>query len=113
QPGFHAQSVQLPRLGVGFLLFGHEFNKYFSAQFTETPPVTWVQYRNVNGDQATSLVRVNIGGLTGKARLPLNKKWSLFGEGGLGIVTREGFSVGGSPAIANAVDATLLLGSGV
>ncbi len=69
--------MQLPHFGVGILLFGHEFNKYFSVQFTETPPVTWVQYKNVNDDQVTSLVRVNIGGLTGKARLPLNQKWSL------------------------------------
>jgi hypothetical protein len=72
-----------------------------------------VQYKNVNNDQATSLVRVNIGGLTGKARLPLNRKWSLFGEAGLGVVTREGFTVGGLPAVTNAVDSTLLLGGGV
>src|SRR5580692_4886498 len=44
QPGFQAQSVQIPHLAARVVLFGHEFNKYFSVQITEMRPVQWVEY---------------------------------------------------------------------
>src|SRR5579863_9476800 len=49
QPGFHVQSIQIPHLAARVFLFGHEFNKYFSAQISDMRPVVWVAYQNVNG----------------------------------------------------------------
>src|SRR5579863_2668982 len=97
QPGFQAQSVQVPHLAARVVLFGHEFGKYFSAQLSVMRPVQWVVYHNVNGNLGSASVWMNIGGLTAKARLPLNERWSMFGEGGLGIVTRKGFEINQSP----------------
>jgi len=113
QPGFHAQTVQIPHLAPRVVLLGHEFNQYFSAQITEMRPVQWVNYLDVNGDQSHHFVWMNIAGLTGKARLPLGGKWGLFGEGGLGVVTRKGFLIGSSQVVNDASYATLLYGGGV
>ena len=94
-------------------LVGHEFNKYFSAQISDMRPVQWVEYRNVNGDQGRHSVWMNVAGLTAKARLPLTKTVSAYGEGGLGIVTRKGFAINGSAVVNDASYATLLFGGGM
>jgi hypothetical protein len=111
QPGFQAQSVQVPHLATRFVLLGHEFNKYFSGQVSELVPSHPVVYQNVNENLGSySLWMNNIAGFTVKARLPLSKRWSLFGEGGLGIVTRNGFTINQSTALNSANYATFLFG---
>ena len=113
QPGFHAQSIQVPHLAARVFLFGHEFSKYFSAQISDMRPVYWVKYQNVNGDQGSHSVWMNVAGLTAKSRLPLTRTLSVFGEGGLGIVTRKGFAINQSPVVNDASYATLLFGGGL
>ncbi len=113
QPGFQAQSVQIPHLGARVFVFGHEFNKYLSVQFSEMRPVEWVRYHSVNGDQGSYSVWMNVAGLTAKGRLPLTKKWAVFGEGGLGIATRKGFAIGNAWVVNNVNYATVLFGGGV
>src|SRR5215510_5535147 len=44
QTGFHAESVDVPHLAVRAFLFGHEFNRYVSAQLSYMRPVEWVKY---------------------------------------------------------------------
>jgi len=113
QPGFQAQSVQIPHLGARAFVFGYQFNKYLSAEISEMRPVEWVRYHNVNGDQGSYSVWMNIAGLTAKARLPVAGRWSVYGEGGLGIVTRRGIVIGNSQVVSNANYATFLFGGGV
>jgi opacity protein-like surface antigen len=113
QPGFQAQSIRVPHLAARVFLVGHEFNKYFSAQISDMRPVEWVEYRNVNGDQGRHSVWMNIAGLTAKARLPLTNTVSMYGEGGLGIVTRKGFAINQTPVVKDASYATVLLGGGL
>jgi hypothetical protein len=113
QPGFQAQSIHIPHLAARVFLVGHEFNKYFSSQISDMRPVQWVEYRNVNGDQGRHSVWMNVAGLTGKARLPLTHKVSAYGEGGLGIVTRKGFTIGPSTVVTNSNYAALLFGGGL
>src|SRR5215472_9403434 len=111
QPGFQAQTVRVPHAAVRFVLLGHEFNKYFSGQVTEMIPLHGVTYENVNGNQTNyPLWMNNIAGFTAKARLPLSTKWSLYGESGLGVVTRNGFTVNGTTALNKANYATFLYG---
>jgi opacity protein-like surface antigen len=113
-PGFQAQAVQVPHLAGRIVLYGHEFGKYFSVQLSELIPVHTVVYRNVNGDATNhSLWMNNVAGITSKARLPLGKSVSLFGEGGLGIVTRNGFKVNQSTALKSANYLTFLFGGGL
>jgi hypothetical protein len=113
QPGFQAQSIRVPHLAARVFLVGHEFNRYFSAQISDMRPVEWVEYRNVNGDQGRHSVWMNVAGLTAKARLPLTKTVSVYGEGGLGIVTRKGFTINQSPVVKDASYATVLFGGGL
>ena len=113
QPGFRTQTIRIPHLAARVVLIGHEFNKYFSAQISDMRPVQWVEYRNVNGDQGRHSVWMNVAGLTGKVRLPLTRTISVYGEGGLGIVTRKGFFIGQSRVVNDANYATLLYGGGL
>jgi hypothetical protein len=112
-PGFHAQSVQTPHLAARVFLLGHEFNKYLSVEISDMRPVVWVTYQDVNGDQEHHYVWMNIGGLTARPRLPVTGKLSVYGEGGLGLVTRKGFGIGGSQVVNNASYATVLFGGGL
>ena len=113
-PGFQAQSVQVPHLAERFVLFGHEFNKYLSGQVTELVSSHPVVYQNINGNQGShDLWMNNIAGFTLKGRLPLSRKWSIYGEGGLGVVSRNGFAINQVTALNYANYATFLYGGGV
>lgn len=104
-------SVRVPHTAVRIILLGHQFNKNISAQITYMRPVSWVEYRNVNGDGLTHTVWMNVAGLTVAARLPLGKKISLFSEGGLGLIMRKGFEINNSPVVTNASYGTGLFGT--
>ena len=102
EPGFSVSSITIPPIGVRVNLFGHRFNKYLSANIHYMRPVNWVIYKNVNGDNEEHSVWMNIAGLTLQSQLPLSKKVSLYGEAGLGIITRKGFKLNNSWAVKNA-----------
>jgi hypothetical protein len=56
---------------------------------------------------------MNIGGLSLKGSLPANKNFSVYGEAGLGMVTRSGFSLNNQPVVRDASFGTVLLGTGI
>src|SRR6478672_9162992 len=113
QPGFQAESVHIPHVGVRLLLYGYRFNKHLSIQATYMRPVLWVQYKNINGDHSSHSVPTNIAGLTFREQFQLRNKWSLYGEAGMGIVTRSGFGFNDSAVITNANYENLLLSGGL
>lgn len=113
-PGFQAQSIQMGHTAVRFILFGHEFNKYLSGQISEMVPLHSVVYQNINGVAGNYPLWINnVAGFTMKGRLPLNDRWSIFAEGGLGIVTRNAITVNMAPAANSANYASFLFGGGV
>ncbi len=91
--GYKAETIDLPHTAVHLTLLGYRFNKNFSTRITYMRPVEWVQYKNINGDKLMHSVWMNVGGLTGKVQFPVTKKISLFAEGGLGLITRNGFEI--------------------
>lgn len=113
EPGFTVDAIRIPPVGVRVNLIGHRFNKYLSANIHYLRPVGWVEYKNVNGDNQTHTVWMNIAGLTLKAQLPLSQKFSWYGEAGLGIITRKGFKINNNWAVKNAGYATVFLESGL
>ena len=114
QPGFHAAAIDVPRADVRVVLFGHEFNRFVSAQGSYMRPLNYVAYRSVlPGDSSTHHVRVNFGAVTMRLRAPLHDRWSIYGEGGLGFTSRTGFAVGDAPAVTDAHYASALVGGGV
>lgn len=113
EPGYQVSSVKVPHTAVRLVLFGHEFNKHLAAQITYMRPVLWVRYRDVNGDDGNHSVWMNVAGLSVKGTFPLNKNFSVYGEGGLGIITRSGFQKDGSTVVKDANYSSVLLGGGV
>lgn len=111
EPGHRAGSIKIPRTSMR-LVFGYRFDDYLSAQVTYLRPLQWVRYENIDGTTAGSSVWMNVTGLTLKARAPVNNDWSVYGEAGLGVVTRHGIHVGPSVIIKDAVYATPLIGAG-
>jgi len=114
EPPFHAESVRIPHIGVRLILFGYQFNKYISAQISYTRPVFWVKYVNINGDHFAHSMPTNVAGLTMKSQLPLSEKFTIYGEAGLGIITRTGIVYNDSIIVVkNANYSSFLLGAGL
>jgi hypothetical protein len=111
--GYKAASVQVPHLALRLTLLGYQFNEYLSAQITYMRPVNWVEYRDINGDRSNHSVWMNVGGLTAKARLPVGKNFSVYGEAGLGVITRNGFDINEVPVVKDVSYASVLLGGGL
>lgn len=111
EPGFEADSIDVPNLAIRVSL-GHRFNERTSLQVSYLRPAKWVRYRNVNGEAVVHSVWMNVLGVALRRRVPVNDTLSIYGEGGLGIVTRHGFEVDGSVAVKNAVCPTPLVGAG-
>jgi hypothetical protein len=112
EPGFQAQSVDVPRLAVRVDLFGHRFFKHFSAQISYMRPARFVAYRSVNGETGTRKVSNAYAGLTLTADLPLTARLSAYGEGGFGLTSRSGFEIDGKTAMERAHYGAGLLGAG-
>jgi len=55
----------------------------------------------------------NVAGFTIKSRLPVKEKFSIYGEAGLGIVTRTGFAINNIQVVKNANYSAVLLGGGL
>jgi hypothetical protein len=111
--GYTAQEVDVPHMAIRITLFGYHFNDKLSAQITYMRPFNWVEYKNINGDNARHSVWMNVGGLTLKGKLPLGKKLSAYGEAGLGLITRNGFSIGTTEVVKDISYASLLAGGGL
>lgn len=113
EPGFEAESIRIPHLALQVLLIGHHINKNLSAQITYSRPVNWVEYKHVNGDQYIHYVWMNMAGLTAKYRIPIVHNLSVYGEGGLTIITRKGFKFGDVDVVKDANYASILTGAGL
>jgi len=111
--GYNAQTVQVPHTAPRITLFGYHFTKNLSVRITYMRPVQWVLYKNLNGDHLKHSVWMNVGGLTVKENVLLTKKFSLFAEGGLALITRNGFDINNSPVVTDANYATTSIGGGI
>jgi opacity protein-like surface antigen len=112
-------AVNVPNMAVRLVLWGYDFNDYLAAQITYMRPVSWVRYRFSDGsEEHARSVWTNVGGFTMKGKLPIGKKFSVYGEGGLGIITRAGFDYEDAqgnlkPVVKDANFATFLFGAGL
>jgi hypothetical protein len=113
EQGYHAASVNVPHAAVRIILFGHEFNKYLSAQLTYTRPVNWIEYNNINGDATSHSVWINEAAISMKAQTPQWKKFSLYGEAGLAVITRRGFDINNETVMSDACYGSLITGAGL
>jgi hypothetical protein len=113
QPGVQVQTVSVPHAAVRVAIFGHEFSRFLSVQGTYLRPVQFVSYRGLSVDGSSRHVWTHFGGVTAKARLPLDGRVSLYGEGGFGITSRHGFNLNGAPVVRDANYGSMLAGGGL
>ena len=113
EPGFRAESIDVPGLAVRVDLFGYHVSKNLSAQITYIRPARYVAYRSINGDEVTSQVSTAYAGLTLGWEVPLTPRVSAYGEGGLGITSRSGIEINGVTVLHSAHYAAGLLGAGL
>lgn len=111
--GHSAQSVNVPHVAVRLVLYGYQFNKYLAIQASYMRPVLWIQYKNVDGDNDSHSVTMNVTGLTMKSFLLQGKKLNGYLEAGLGHVTRTGFEINNETVLKSASYITFLGGAGV
>jgi len=118
ESGYSLHSLSVKHAAVRLVLFGYKFNDYLSAQITYMRPVLWVNYKYYKqpdyNKTFSKTVWANVGGLTIKPTIPVGKNINLYGEAGLGIITRNGFNdESGNTVVADANYATFLFGGGV
>jgi len=119
EPGFIFSSVTVRHPAVRLVLLGKDINRYIAVQVTYMRPVWWVNYKyHVSGESASTVysrsVWMNIAGVVIKPKLPLNKRFTLYSEGGLGIITRHGIThENGSIVVKDMAAATTTFGTGV
>src|SRR5580765_676401 len=51
EPGYHAESIEIPHVAARIGLFGHQFLKYFAVQATYMRPVKYVTYVNLSQEE--------------------------------------------------------------
>jgi hypothetical protein len=112
-PGHSVGSIDAPHLAASIVLFGHHFGEHVSVQGSYMRPIEYVRYQNLNGTDASQTVWMHYGTVTAQARWPVARRLSVFGEGGLAIVSRRGFELGNQPAVTNSQFASPLFGGGV
>lgn len=115
EPGYNLVGVTVPPMAVRLVLWGYDFNKYLAGQVFYMRPVSWVRYSYEKGGVEDShSVWTNVGGFMVKGKLPLGDRFSVYGEGGLGLITRAGFEdKQGNPVVKDTNFGTLMLGAGL
>ena len=89
---FNAERTVIPRL-AGRGVIGYRFNRTFSMHYSVLRAAIWPYYefKNTDGSIEKRGVWTNLWGLTLKAQTTILNKWNVFGETGLGLLSRNGF----------------------
>ncbi|MCX7121294.1 MAG: acyloxyacyl hydrolase [Gammaproteobacteria bacterium] len=111
--GFQAQSFTNPNYGLNVFI-GHYFNPYLAAEVSLMRPIKWAYANNlINNPSGKHSIWISMFGITLRPTLPINNRFSLYGIGGLGIISRHGFNVDSTNAIPSQDMATFLTGGGM
>lgn len=111
EDGFTVESVHAPKLAARLVL-GDRLSDRTSLRLTYLRPARWVAYRNVNGAGGSHSVWMNVIGASLRQRVPLSRGLSIYGEGGIAVVTRHGIEIDGVSVVDDVVYPTPLLGAG-
>lgn len=108
-----ADAITVPNTGVRLMLYGRNITDWLDAQISYMRPVLWVEYKDLNGNPSKNTVWMNVGGLTLLPKYKINDKFTVFGEFGLAVITRHGFSHLGEVAVKDANYGHLMYGAGI
>src|SRR3990167_390983 len=110
--GVQATSFTNPTVGLNIFM-GHFFNPYLAGQISLMRPIKWAYANHVSLDNKRHSIWISIFGLTLRPTLPLSDRFSIYGLGGLGIISRHGFIVNNVTAIPSTDIMTFLTGGGL
>ncbi|HYM22210.1 MAG TPA: hypothetical protein VEU08_03350, partial [Vicinamibacterales bacterium] len=113
EPGFTAQSVDIPHLAARVDFFGHHITKNLTATVTYIRPAQFIKYNNINGNQQTSQVSMAYAGLTLGYEFPLSSQVGGYLEAGWGATSRSGVEIDKQTAVQTAHFAAVLAGGGL
>ncbi len=110
--GWKATSFKNPTYGLNVFI-GHFFNRYLAAEVSLMRPVKWAYAYGVSTPSDHHSIWISLFGVTLRPTLPVTQRLSVYGIGGLGIISRHGFSIG--PSVANPSEdvMTFLTGGGL
>lgn len=111
-PGYQASDIKTPHLAARAIL-GYQINPYLAAQISLMRPFYWVRYNSINGDKKSHSVWMSLFGITLKPSFPITKRFSVYAEGGVGIVSRHGIYIGNTTVLPNSNYVTPMLGAGL
>ncbi|MFA5713911.1 MAG: acyloxyacyl hydrolase [Bacteroidales bacterium] len=117
QPGYRLDGVEVRHPAVRLVLFGYKIAPWLNGQVTYTRPIWWVMYHYQKEGVptiASKSVWMNIAAITLRPQLAIGDKFKLYGEGGLGIVTRHGIKDSeGDVVVKDLTFSTFTTGGGV
>lgn len=109
--GFRANRFNTPTFGLNVYL-GHYFNPYLAAQVSLMRPMKWAYAYGIANPNDKHSIWISLFGISLKPTLPISKHSSLYALAGVGIVSRHGFDINNTTAIASRDMATFLTGGG-
>jgi len=110
--GYFSNGRKKNRFSGRFLL-GYKLSNSFALQFGVMRPAFWYEVKNVNGEVNKKSVWINLWSLSLKKNLQLSNRLGIYGELGIGNLTRVGFKFYEEVAYPDAHYATLVGGIGL
>ena len=110
--GIRATSFTNPTFGLNVFL-GKFFNPYIAGEISLMRPIKWSYANGITSPSSRNSIWISVFGVTARPTLPLNNRLSIYGIGGLGLISRHGFSINQTVAIPSKVVPTFLTGGGL
>lgn len=110
--GYQATSFTNPSVGLNVFV-GHFFNRYLAGEINLMRPIKWAYANGIVTPNDKHSIWISLFGIALRPTLPISQRVSLYGLGGLGIISRHGFSIGNTVAIHSQDVMTFLTGGGV
>ena len=112
ESGLTASNIELPHAGIRIFI-GHYFNPHFAIQASLMRPFNWAHFEGVTGTTQRQSVWFSLFGITFRPTIFLANRVSLYGNLGVGFISRHGFEIGNIYAVKNDFITSLLTGGGL
>ena len=110
--GIRATSFTNPTFGLNVFI-GKFFNPTIAGEISLMRPIKWSYANGITAPSSRNSIWISVFGITARPTLPINNKFSIYGIGGLGLISRHGFSINQTIAIPSKVVPTFLTGGGM
>ncbi len=110
--GLSARKIETPNIAPRIFI-GHFFTPNIAIQMSLMRPIKWIYFRGIQYPEDRHTVWTSMLGVTLQPTVKLLKKIALYGDIGLGIISRHGFKINDQFAVTHQDLVTLLTGGGL